>query len=103
MNSFNSLLTNASDWLFAPLSAWPLATLIVYSAAAGILMALVFKYISNQDALARVLDQSRGNALAIKLFKDDLSGMFVSLFNVLKLMALRIWYSITPVLVLTII
>ena len=65
-------------------------------------MALVFKYISNQDALARVLDQSRGNALAIKLFKDDLSGMFVSLFNVLKLMALRIWYSIAPVLVLTI-
>ena len=88
--------------MFAPLSAWPLATLIIYSAATGILMALVFKYISNQDALARVLDQSRGNALAIKLFKDDLSGIFVSLFNVLRLMALRIWYSVAPVLVLTI-
>ena len=65
-------------------------------------MALVFKYTSNQTGMKRVLDRSRSHILGIKLFKDDLSGMFRSLFSVCGLMLLRIWYSLVPILVLTI-
>ena len=102
MDGLNQFLTTAFEAIFSPFYAWPLLTLLLLSVASGILMAAVFKYVSNQKALAEVLDRGRGNALAIKLFKDDLQGMFVSLSNVLLLMLKRIWYSLSPVLVLMI-
>ena len=100
MNGFNEFLTHSFDVILSPFAGWPLATLLVVSCVSGVLMALVFKYVSNQQALATVLDQGRGNALAIKLFKDDLRGMFFSLGNVVWLMVKRIWYSLSPVIVM---
>lgn len=102
MNGFNRIVTWLFDVLLSPFSDWPLATLVVISCVSGVLMSLVFKFVSNQNALARVLDQGRGNALAIKLFKDDIQGMFISLANVFWLMVQRIWFSLSPVLVMAI-
>ena len=100
MNAINGFLTLVSEWFLAPLAAWPLLELIICASIVGILMSLVFKYTSNQTAMARILDRSRGHILAIKLFKDDLRGMFRSLANVFRYMLLRLWYSLIPVLVM---
>lgn len=100
MNSLNAILTIVADWALYPLSSWPLLTLLVWSAITGVLMTLVFRYTSNQKALVRVVDRSRGHLLAIKLFKDDLRGMFGSLFHVLRLVGARLWYSVAPILVM---
>jgi hypothetical protein len=100
MNAINGFLTFVSEWFLAPLAAWPLLELILCASLVGVLMSLVFKYTSNQTAMARILDRSRGHILAIKLFKDDLRGMFRSLANVIRYMLLRLWYSLIPVLVM---
>jgi hypothetical protein len=100
MNALNALLTAGSEWFLAPFAAWPLVTLVLYSAITGILMAVVFRYTSNQKALGTIVDRSRGNLLAIKLFKDDLPGMFRSVGNVFRYVLLRLWHSIVPVLVM---
>ncbi len=100
MNAFNEFLTAVFGWLLFPLSNHPLILLLVCGAVVGVLMSLVFKYTSNQSTMASVLDRSRGHILAIKLFKDDLRGMFFSLGCVFYYILLRLWYSVVPVMVL---
>ena len=75
MDGFNQVLTRSFEAVVSPMYAWPLLTLLLLAIVSGILMSLVFKYVSNQQALATVLDRGRGNALAIKLFKDDMRGV----------------------------
>lgn len=100
MNLINGILTRCFDWILAPLANWPLVALFVSATVVGLLMSLVFKYTSDQAALSTVLDRSRGNVLAIKLFKDDIAGMFRSLANVFWYVGLRIWYSLFPVMIM---
>jgi hypothetical protein len=102
MNFINATLTTITEWALYPLSRWPLMALLIVSAVTGVLMTLVFRYTSNQKALGRVVDRSRGHLLAIKLFKDDLRGMFRSLAHIFGLVAARLWYSLFPVLVMVI-
>ena len=102
MNLINSLVTNVFQGLLFPLAAWPLLALFIVSALCGLLMTSVYRWVSNQTALGLVVDRSRGHLLAIKLFKDDLRGMFGSLLAVLKLAAARLWYSVVPMLVMAV-
>ena len=102
MNFINAMMTTVSDWAMVPLSPWPLVALLVWSAITGVLMTWVFRYASNQKALVTVVDRSRGHLLAIKLFKDDLRGMFGSLLHVFRLVLARLWYSVFPILVMII-
>jgi hypothetical protein len=102
MNFINSLLTTVADWALYPLSRWPFVALLVGSAITGVLMTLVFRYTSNQKALGTVVDRTRGHLLAIKLFKDDMRGMFRSLFHIFRLVLARLWYSVSPILVMII-
>ena len=101
MNALNTLLNAISDALLGPLAGWPpLLTLVLLSAIAGVLMAIVFRFTSRQQALRRVADLSRAQVLAIKLFKDDPVGMFRSLGQLMKYTGLRLWYSLPPALVM---
>ena len=101
MNAINATLTAWADRLLAPLQEWPpVCTLLVLSVVAGMLMAVVFRYTSNQRALRRVADRSRAQVLAIKLFKDDLGTMFGSLNGLLRYTLLRLLYSLPPMLVM---
>ena len=59
MNTFNSTLTLLTKLLLAPLAQWPLVALLVWSAVAGILMAIVFRFTSNQPAIRRAADRCR--------------------------------------------
>ena len=101
MNALNTLLNAISDTLLGPLAGWPpLLTLVLVSAVTGVLMAIVFRFTSRQQALRRVADLSRAQVLAIKLFKDDPIGIFRSLGQLMKCTGLRLWYSLPPMLVM---
>ena len=101
MNAINATLTAWANRLLAPLQGWPpLCTLLVLSAAAGVIMAVTFRYASNQRALRRVANLSRAQVLAIKLFKDDLRTMFSSLGWLLRYTLLCLLHSLPPMLVM---
>lgn len=100
MNGINNILTKLTDGLLYPFAAWPLLALLIVSAVTGILMTWVFRVTSNQSALISVINRSQGHILAIKLFQDDLAGMFKGLFHVIRLAFARIWYSVVPLLVM---
>ena len=101
MNTINALLTAISDVLLGPLAGWPpVLVLVLVSAVSGVLMAVVFRYTSRQQALRRVADRGRAQVLAIKLFKDDPTGMFRSLGQLMKYTGLRLCHSLPPALVM---
>ena len=103
MNTINAILTVVTDRLISPIAGWPpLLLLLLVSALAGVLMAVVFRFTSRQQALKRVVELSRAQMLAIKLFKDDLGTMFHSLGQLLRYNGMRLWYSLPPMVVMII-
>jgi hypothetical protein len=80
------------------LSGWLSVTLT--GIAAGVLMLLVYKYTSNQQAIKRVRADIKANLLALKLFKDDVRvvlhaqrALFAGAFRLLAL-------AVVPILVM---
>ena len=56
MNTINTILTAVTDRLISPIVGWPpLLVLLLVSALAGVLMAVVFRFTSRQQALKRVV------------------------------------------------
>ena len=87
--------------MFSAAANWPpIVTLVLLSVVVGVIMAIVFRYTSRQEALGRVADLTRAQVLAIKLFKDDLGTMFSSLGRLLCYTVLRLWHSLPPALVM---
>ena len=101
MNTVNTLLNAVGNTLLEPLAGWPpILTLVLVSAVAGAVIAVVFRFTSRQKALRRLVDLNRAQVLAIKLFKDDPVGIFRSLGQLMKLTGLRLWYSVPPMLIM---
>lgn len=96
----NYTLSQIFQFLMTPLAQWPLMALLLVSVITGIILAVMFRFTSNQRALGQAADKSRGELLAINLFQDELGGVFRSLGRLLKHSAARIGYSIPPVLVI---
>lgn len=87
MNAFNALLAKAVALVLEPLSAVPLAGLLVFGLLSGALAAVVFRYTSSQRAIKRVADQTRASLLAMRLFSDDPR-------NTLKAQGALLWFSL---------
>lgn len=102
MNALNTILRTVFDLILSPLSSRPLMNLIAVSVLAGVLMTLVFRFTSNQRSLRKVADRSRAMMTGMRLFKDNLRVTFGYQGDLLKLAALRLWYSIPPMLVMII-
>jgi hypothetical protein len=101
MNELNSLLGSLVAILFAPIEGWPpQVSLIVWSAATGVIMAWVFRHTSNQAALKKVADTIRAQLFAVKLFKDDVRVLFSCQAQLLKAVGARLLHSLPPLLVL---
>jgi len=106
--------------LMAPLADMPpwLSNAVI-STLIGLLMLIMFKYTSNQDAIGKIKDYIKANMLVLKLFKDDITvtmqalgrlfkGAFQMLFHALRPMAVMIipislivsqmalWYQFRP-------
>lgn len=102
MELLNSTITRISEFLLTPVARWPLGALVVCSAIVGVVMAIVFRVTSNQQAIGRAADGCRAEVLAIKLFQDDLLGIFRSCGRLLRHSAARIGHSVPPMFVMII-
>jgi len=95
-------------YLLAPvgwLPGWLSATIV--SAATGVLLLVVFKYTSNQQAIKRVRDDIKAHLLALKLFKDSTSvtlraqgRVFSGAFRLMLLAVVPMLVMIVPVCLL---
>ncbi|MCZ6698999.1 MAG: hypothetical protein O7D94_08735 [Planctomycetota bacterium] len=106
MNAIQDFITRLSVWLgdlaFTLLGFLsPVVILWFLSAVFGVLMLLVWRYTSNQDAIADVRRKIAAHLLATRLFKDNLSVTFraqrLIVFHALRLLV----YSVRPVLIMT--
>ncbi len=101
MNTLNAALLKLTGMVLAPFASLPAqVALIVISFVAGVLAAVAFRYTSPQSRLKRVANEVRASLLAIRLFRDDLRAVFAAQGTLFKASALRLIYSLPPLLVL---
>jgi len=72
----------------------------IISAVVGVIMLIIFKYVSNQTAIGKVKDSIKANMLALKLFKDSVSVTVQSQGKVFKGAGLLLFYSLKPMLIM---
>jgi len=80
------------------LPGWLSNTII--SAVTGLVLLILFKYTSNQQAIGRVRDNIKADMLALKLFKDSISVTLRSQGRVFKGAFLLLFHAIRPMLVM---
>jgi len=103
MNVLNTFFEKFTNLAISLLDGWsPLMRIVVVSTLLGIVMAIVFRFTSNQRKLRRVAELCRADILAIKLFKDDPRVMFRSIGQLLRNTGRRLWYSLPPMFVMLI-
>lgn len=103
MDIVTSIMTHLGDLCFSLCALLPPAvTLVIISAITGVVMLLIWRYTSNQDAIEDVRKQISAHLLATRLFKDDLSVTFRAqrqiIWQALRLMG----HSIRPMIIMTI-
>ncbi len=84
MSIFNAIMNSLFDVILFPFKGMaPIVGLVVFSALAGILLLLLYKYTSPQGSIKNVKARIKAGLLAIRIFKDDLgvlSGAIGRLF-----------------------
>jgi uncharacterized membrane protein (DUF106 family) len=80
------------------LPGWLSATIV--SAITGVLLLVVFKYTSNQNAIKRARDDISANLLALKLFKDSTSVALLAQGRVLLGAGRLMILAVVPMLVM---
>jgi uncharacterized membrane protein (DUF106 family) len=97
-----NVATNAlCGLLLAPVAMVPgWLSITVISAVLGVLLLIIFKYTSNQQAIGRVRDDIKANLLAVKLFKDSISVAFKLQARVFAGSFKLLFFAIVPMLVM---
>ncbi len=72
----------------------------IYGALAAPVGLLVFKYVSDQDAIGRVSDSVKANLLALKLFKDSFAVTMQAQGRLFKAAFLVLFHALRPSLVM---
>ena len=98
----NTAMNGLGKFLLAPLietlPGWLSNTII--GAVLGVLLLIVFKYTSNQQAISRVKDKIKANTLALKLFKDSMAVTFQSQGRLFLGALMLLVHAIRPLLVM---
>ncbi len=103
MDIVNKVMVWLGDASFALLSWFsPLVGLWIISAITGVLMLYIWRYTSNQDAIADVRRKISAHLLATRLFKDDLSVSFRAQRQIVWQAIRLLGHSIRPMLIMTI-
>jgi len=85
MSLLNAVLRPVFDLLLAPFAAWPpIVPVTLVSLVVSILMLVVFKHTSNQDALAAVKQRIHAGLFEIRLFNDDLRAILRAQNEILR-------------------
>ena len=103
MDLLIKITTALGDLVFAALSFLsPAAALIVLSLIVGAVMLLVWRYTSNQAAIADVRKQIAANVLATRLFKDNLAVTFRAQRQIIWQALRLLGHAIKPTLIMLI-
>ena len=99
----NMLFNAFGRFCLAPVAALPgWLSLSLISAVTGLFFLIIFKYTSNQKAIAKVKDDMKAQMLAIKLFKDSISVTFKAQGQLFKGALLLLVHAFVPMLVMII-
>jgi hypothetical protein len=99
MTAANRFVSASFDVLLRPLEPLPVwASLTVVSLVTAILVLLIFRATSNQDAVAAVKRQIRTAFFEIRLYNDDLRAILLSVRDILKHNARYLFLSLVPLL-----
>ncbi|HZL99598.1 MAG TPA: hypothetical protein VFD43_05025, partial [Planctomycetota bacterium] len=104
MSTFNRVASAVFDLLLAPFGAahiWaPWLDLLLWSALSGVAALLVYKAVSNQRGIARTKNLIKLHLLEIRLFKDDILGVFAATAKIVLRNALYIAHNLAPMAVM---
>jgi uncharacterized membrane protein (DUF106 family) len=100
LNSGMNFLARPLQYIIPPMPGW--LSLTVISAVVGVLLLIVFKYTSNQKAIARTRDNIKAQLLAMKLFKDFIPVVLKSQAKIIANAFLLLFYALRPTLVMII-
>jgi hypothetical protein len=90
MGAVNRIVSSILDVMLAPLELMGAeVTIVVVSAAFGLLAIFAFKYLSWQRGIGQVKDKIKGHMIAIRIYQDDL-GIVVS--SVVKVILRNVQY-----------
>lgn len=85
LGSFNAIMNGVFDLVTLPFQAMhPVIGLTVISLVAGVVLLLLFKYTSPQDAIAKTKTRLWGNLHEIRLFKDELGVISRAIGRLIK-------------------
>ncbi len=100
----NTVMNGLGRFLLAPLietlPGWLSNTIV--AAVMGVIMLIIFKYTSNQQAISRVRDNIKANMLALKLFKDSMAVTLQSQGRLLRGALLLLVHAVRPLLVMVV-
>jgi len=95
------IMTTLGDAAFAALSVVsPAWALVIISAITGVAMLLIWRYTSNQKAIADVRNKISANLLATRLFKDNLSVTFRAQRQIIWQSIRLLGYSFRPMMIM---
>lgn len=97
----NVPINAAGKYLLAPVGLMPgwLSNTII-AAVTGVLLLILFKHTSNQQAIGRVKDDIKANMLTLKLFKDSIQVTLKAQGHLFKGALLLLCYAIVPLLIM---
>jgi hypothetical protein len=104
MNTFNTICSAIFDILLAPFGvgrSWsPWVDIVLWSVLGGIVALLVYKKVSNQAGIARTKNEIKVHLLEIRLYKDDILGVFTSTAKILLKNLLYLGHNMLPMVVM---
>jgi len=103
MSAILNAVHAALDVFFIPFEAMaPFWGMLAVSLVTGVLMLLVYKYTSNQDALARVKDRIKAHLLEAWMYREDVTVMLRAQASVLRANLRYVLLNMKPLAVMII-
>lgn len=101
MSALNSILNQAFGALWAPFAGLdPWIGLLLWSIVVGVAALYAMKWCSNQERITVLKDRYKAHVIAIRLFRDDLWIVLLSMGRTLWTIARYMGHQLRPMLVL---
>jgi hypothetical protein len=101
MQLYNEISSAVFDALYAPFGhEYPAFDLLLWPVVMGVVALVVFKFVSNQTAIARVKKQISMHLIEIRLFSHDLLQVFKSTFSIIGKNSMYVGHNLLPMIVM---
>ncbi len=101
MQLYNQISSVIFDALYAPFGHdFPAFDLLLWPVLMGVVALIVFKYVSNQGAIARVKKQIAMHLLEIRLFSHDIRQVLKSTLQIVGKNTIYVSHNLLPMIVM---